>query len=448
MGRGTAFAKQEYSDRRRRLAAELERDAVAVLAGRIHTGAFDIFRQNNEFFYLCGVDAPQSYLLIQGQTGESTIYLPGRDAKMERSEGLMMNADEPDAAQLQTGVEQVRHYNQLANDLSGCNLIYTPLAPGEGQQMCRDTVGHGREANRLDPWDGSPSREEAFLVGLQDNSCDAEMRDLLPHLDRLRGCKSGAEVEVMRVAGKLAAAAVKAAIQSTAIGLYEYQLAAVAEYIFRVNGAQGGAYRPIVASGSNIWNAHYYRNNEVLCDGNLVLMDYAPDYSYYTSDIGRMWPVNGLYSPWQRELYGYIVEYHKVLLGLIRPGRMALEVEEEAAALMRPVAEDTDWSNPSFRRAALNTLEFHGHLSHGVGMAVHDVWNYREEALRPGVVFALDPQMWVQEEQLYFRVEDTVVVTETGCENLTSEVPLELDEIETLMGEVGLLQKLPPMMPK
>ena len=81
-------------------------------------------------------------------------------------------------------------------------------------------------------------------------------------------------------------------------------------------------------------------------------------------------------------------------------------------------------------------------------MAVHDVWKYREEPLRSGVVFALDPQMWVQEEQLYFRVEDTVVVTETGCENLTSEVPLELDEIETLMGEVGLLQKLPPMMPK
>ena len=127
---------------------------------------------------------------------------------------------------------------------------------------------------------------------------------------------------------------------------------------------------------------------------------------------------------------------------------MSLDIEEEAAALMRPVAEDTDWSNPNFRQAALNTLDFHGHLSHGVGMAVHDVWNYRDEALQTGVVLALDPQMWVPEEQLYIRVEDTVVVTESGCENLTSEVPLELDEMESLMGEVGLLQKLPPMMPK
>ena len=445
MAGGAAFTQQEYGDRRRRLAAELENDSVAVLAGRIDTGAFDIFRQNNELFYLCGVDVPQTYLLIEGQAGNSTLYLPGRDANMERSEGAVLNSDDPDSARVETGVEHVRNYDQLAKDLAGRNLVYTPLAPGEGKQMCRDTVGHGREANRLDPWDGSPSREEAFLGGLQDNNSDAEVRDLLPHLDRLRGCKSDAEVDVMRVAGALAAAAVKEAIQSTATGLYEYQLAAVAEYIFRVNGAQGGAYRPIVASGKNIWNAHYYRNNQVLRDGDLVLMDYAPDYSCYTSDIGRMWPVNGVYSPWQRELYGYIVAYHKVLLGLIRPGCMALEVEEEAAALMRPVVEDTPWSKASFRQAALNTLDFHGHLSHGVGMAVHDVWNYREEPLRPGVVFAVDPQMWDQQEQLYIRVEDTVVVTESGCENLTAAVPLELDDIENLMADPGLLQQVPPL---
>ena len=308
MAGGAAFTKQEYGERRRRLAAELENDSVAVLAGRIHTGAFDIFRQNNELLYLSGVDVPQSYLLIEGQAGKSTLYLPGRDAKMERSEGAALNSDDPDSARVETGVEHVRNYDQLAKDLVGRNLIYTPLAPGEGKQMCRDTVGHGREANRLDPWDGSPSREESFLGGLQDNNSDAEVRDLLPHLDRLRGCKSDAEVDIMRVAGALAAAAVKEAIQSTTRGFYEYQLAAVAEYIFRVNGAQGGAYRPIVASGKNIWNAHYYRNNQVLRDGDLVLMDYAPDYSCYTSDIGRMWPVNGVYSPWQRELYGYIVE--------------------------------------------------------------------------------------------------------------------------------------------
>ena len=445
MTRQGEVAKEEYRARRQRLVGELEADCVVLLAGRSHTGAFDVFRQNNEFYWLCGVALPHSYLAIDGRTGQSTLYLPSRDAKMERSEGAVANSDDPQMAQEQTGVDRVKSYGDLGKDLDGYNVIYTPLLRGEGKQMCRDTLTHGRESNRLDPWDSRLTREEAFLSSLQVNSPDAELRDLLPHLDRLRGCKSEGEVAAMRVAGALTAAAVEEAIRSTEAGLYEYQLAAVAEYVFRVNGAEGGAYRPIVASGGNIWNAHYYRNNHLLRDGDLVLMDYAPDYQYYTSDIGRMWPVNGTYSPSQRELYGYIVEYHKVLLDLIRPGRMALEVEEEAAVVMRSVIEKTAWSKPSFREAALQTLEFHGHLSHGVGMAVHDVWNYREEPLREGVVLALDPQMWVREEELYIRVEDTVVVTATGIENLTAGVALELDEIEMLMKEEGLVQKVTPI---
>jgi len=439
------FAKEEYARRRQDLAATLEAGSIAVVAGRIQTGAFDIFRQNNEFLYLSGVEVPQSYLSIEGKSGETTLYLPGRDAKLERSEGAIANADDPEAARLSTGVDHVKHHEQLANDLAKYAIVYTPLQPGEGKQMCRDTLSHGLAANDRDPWDSSVFREQAFVRDLSAKVTGIEVKDLVPRLDQLRGCKSEAEVGAMRVAGELSAKAVAEAMKSTSVGLYEYQLAAVAEYVFRVNGADGGAYRPIVASGKNIWNAHYYRNNHLLGDGDLVLMDYAPDYHHYTSDIGRMWPVNGTYSPWQRELYGYIVEYHKVLLGLIRPGRMAREIEEEAAVRMRTVIESRSWSKESFRQAALATLEFHGHLSHGVGMAVHDVWDYRKEPLRSGVVFALDPQMWVHEEELYIRVEDTVVVTETGVENLTSAVPLELDEVEALMRSEGIAQKFPPI---
>jgi len=439
------FAIEEYAKRRRKLAATLEAGSVAVLAGRIQTGAFDIFRQNNEFLYLSGVDVPQSYLAIEGQSGETTLYLPGRDAKLERSEVAIVNADDPEAARLSTGVDHVKHYEQLANDVANYAIVYTPLQPGEGKQMCRDTLGHGLAANERDPWDDSVFREKSFARALSDKVAGLEVKDLVPRLDHLRGCKSELEVGAMRLAGELSARAVAEAMKSTAPGLYEYQLAAVAEYVFRVNGADGGAYRPIVASGENIWNAHYYRNNHKMRDGDLVLMDYAPDYHHYTSDIGRMWPVNGTYAPWQRELYGYIVEYHKVLLELIRPGRMALDIEEEAAEMMRATIASLSWSKESFRQAALETLDFHGHLSHGVGMAVHDVWDYRKEPLRPGVVFALDPQMWVKEDELYIRVEDTVVVTETGIENLTASVPLELDEVEALMRSDGIAQKFPPI---
>jgi Xaa-Pro aminopeptidase len=216
--------------------------------------------------------------------------------------------------------------------------------------------------------------------------------------------------------------------------MVEYQLVAHAERIFADGGASGGAYRAIVACGENIWNAHYFRNNAVLEDGQLVLMDYAPDFRGYTSDIGRMWPVSGTYDALQQELYGFIVEYHKVLLDHIRPGITTVQVMEEAAGVMRPIVESTSWSSDAYRQAARETLTFQGHLSHGVGMAVHDVGDYRRLPLRPGVVFALDPQLWVPSEQIYVRVEDTVAVTGTGMEVLTGGVPLELEETEQQVG--------------
>ena len=174
-------------------------------------------------------------------------------------------------------------------------------------------------------------------------------------------------------------------------------------------------------------------------------MDYAPDYKNYTSDIGRMWPVNGRYSSWQKELYGFIVEYHKTLLKLIRPGVIASQIMDEAAEEMKQIVEETTFSKPCYEKAARQALEFRGHLSHSVGMAVHDGGNYHLNPLVPGTVFAVDPMMWIPEEQLYIRVEDTVVVTENGIENLTELAPLELDDVQKLMKEDGILQKLPPL---
>jgi len=168
-------------------------------------------------------------------------------------------------------------------------------------------------------------------------------------------------------------------------------------------------------------------------DGDVVLMDTAPDYHYYTSDIGRMWPVNGTYVPPQRELYGFIVEYHKVLLGRIRPGATVDEIHDEAAAEMAKVVERTEFSKEIYEAAARRALEFRGHLSHPVGMAVHDSGGYRAKPLSPGVVFSVDPQMWVPQERLYIRVEDTVVVTRDGIENFTGDAPLDLDDVEALM---------------
>jgi Xaa-Pro aminopeptidase len=266
-----------------------------------------------------------------------------------------------------------------------------------------------------------------------------DIKDLTPILDSLRLVKSEREIQLLRKAGKLAALAVTEAMRVTRPGVMEYHLRAVANYIFIAYGAAGESYHAIVASGENIWDPHYSLTDSVLKDGDLVLMDAAPDYHYYTSDIARMWPVNGKYSPWQRELYSFIVEYHKALLGTIRPGLTADEILKVAAEEMSDYVKNHEFSKEIYRRAAERALEFKGHLSHTVGMAVHDVGDYRSTPLKPGVVFSVDPQMWIPEERLYIRVEDTIVVTGNGVEVLTGFAPLELDDVEATMRERGLL---------
>jgi Xaa-Pro aminopeptidase len=439
------FTIAEFAKRRARIAWEIGPDTAAVLRGGISTGAFDIFRQTNEFYYLSGVEVPHACLLIEGGTGNTVLYLPHGDAHASETEGRELNADEADLAVQVTGVHEAKPLDSLAQDLDRFNTIYTPFSPGEARMQCRDMLLSASKQRIADPWEDPQSAEERFREKIASARPGAEIRDLSPILDRFRLIKSPAEIELMRKAGHLTALAVLEAMRSTSPGILESQLGAVADYFYMVNGAKGGGYRPIIASGEMIWSAHYFRNNRTLRDGDLVLMDYAPDVGCYTSDIGRIWPVNGTYSDWQRELYGFIVEYHKVLLATIRPGRTAAEIHAEAADQMRPIIESTRWSKPTFEAAARKTLEFKGHLSHPVGMAVHDVGNYHDSPLLPGTVFALDPQMWVPEERLYIRVEDTVVVTEAGIENLTSLAPQELDQVDRTILQTGLLERYPPL---
>ena len=442
----TDFPASEFCDRRSRVYDAMGQDAIGVLRGMPASGAFDLFRQHNDFYYLCGLEVPHAYLLLDGRTRQTTLYLPPRDPHHERSEGRTLSADDAPALCQLSGVDHVQALPAFEHDLGQAANVYIPRAPAEAYLACRDTLQHARRMIEADPWDGGPSLEARFENRLSALLPAASMSDLSPILDSLRLVKSATEVAVMRIAGKLTALAVTEAMRCTRDGVYEYQLAAIADYCYRVNGARGGGYRPIVASGDNIWNPHYYRNDASVRASDWVLMDYAPDVRNYTSDIGRMWPVSGSYAPWQRELYGFIVDYHKVLLSLIRPGMTAAMIYREADEQLRPRVENTSWSRPSFRQAALDVLVYNRHLTHPVGMAVHDVGGYHEEPLRPGIVLALDPQLWIPDEKIYVRVEDTVVVTDTGVENLTADAPLELSDVERVMQEPGLLAARPDLL--
>jgi Xaa-Pro aminopeptidase len=190
---------------------------------------------------------------------------------------------------------------------------------------------------------------------------------------------------------------------------------------------------------------HYFRNNKTLAAGDLVLMDYAPDYRYYTSDIARIWPVSGKYSPVQRELLGFVLAYRNEIMKRIRPGVAPKQIQEEAKAAMEPVFAKTRFSKPVYEQAARKLVDTGGGVfSHPVGMAVHDDGGYADRPLQPGVVFSVDPQLRVPEENLYIRYEDVVVVTDKGFENFTDFLPSALEEIERRVGGEGIVQRFPP----
>jgi Xaa-Pro aminopeptidase len=404
------------------------------------------FRQSNELYYLTALEVPNAYLELDAGTGRSVVYLPHRNEAAERSGGARLSAEDAEAVMALTGVDAVRPLEELPVVLGRrikrrvSPVVFTPLAPAEGRRGTRDGDLEAAAEALVDPWASATSREAAFAAALRSQFPTLDVRDATPFLDELRSVKTPSEIDLLREAGRLTGLAVMEAMRSTVPGMMEYELAAVSELVFLRGGAFGSAYEPIVATGENIWFGHYGAKTAELLAGELVLMDTAPDYRYYTSDIGRMWPVDGAWEPWQLELYGFIARYHAELLSHIRPGVTNEEVQAGAAEVMLEVIEQTSFSKPAYERAAREALAFPYHLSHPVGMSVHDVGEYRGVPLVPGHVLSVDPMLWVPDERLYIRCEDTVVVTDDGIENLTGLVPVEPEAIATLMEEPGLLQ--------
>lgn len=446
----TDFPAEEFQQRRTAVFDEVGDNALVLLQGAPNVRGFRMFRQSNEFYYLTGVEVAHAYLLMEGRRRTTRLYLPHRNSRRERGEGKRMSAEDADLAIELTGVDEVHGIEALPHHLWRYLLrppfptLYTMLSPAEGAAQSRDELLIGFADAVSDPWDEATSREGDFVQLLRTRYPQFEIADLTPILDRMRIVKSPREIKLIRRASQLAADGIMEAMRSTEPGLYEYQLDALARFVFLLNGARGEGYRSITASGTNAFFGHYNRNDAVLQAGDLVLMDYAPDYRYYTSDVARMWPVDGKFTDEQRELYSWILQYYEELMRRIRPGVSSDQILDEAAETMTRVFEQTEFSKTEYREAARKTLTFRGHLSHPVGLAVHDVGTYRDQPLRPGTVFSVDPMMWVPEEKLYIRIEDVGVVTEDGFDNFSAYAPTHIEDIEDFMGHQGLLQSRPP----
>lgn len=457
------FSAEEFINRRANIIEEIGKDSFALIQGAPEPHGYVKFRQNNEFYYLCGIEAPHAYLLIDGATGTSSLYLKSQNPRLAAFEGNKLTAKDETFIKKACGVDAVYDLDHLQADLKKATdsgkykNIFTLHSPAEGLAVSRSGARRADMEIKADPLDGRISREQNLVQILKsqiktaDVEFQVETKDLTAILDKQRLIKSPAEIALIKKATYLSGLALIEAMKASKPGIYEYELDAVAKYVYWKFGAQGDAYSSIVASGKNAMTPHYFLNSSEMKDGDLVLMDYAPDYHYYMSDLTRQWPVNGKFTADQKELYTFYLACYHAISKRIRPGVTPKQVITEAYQEMEKVFLETKFSKKiytdnagifieGFRKQTERPFVM---LGHWVGMSTHDVGGYTNIVLKPGMVFTIEPQFVIPEEKIYIRIEDLFIITEDGAEMVSDFVPDDIEEIETLMKNDGLLQQYP-----
>ena len=418
------FPKEEYAARRGRLMEKIPDGIVIVLGAKARVDYNEYF-QNNDFMYFTGVEVPDAILIMDGARKESTLFYTISE-RGARNVGIDLSyVRNPREV---TGIE--RHmpreqFSSFMNRLSdGSRIIYTSF---KSEELMRECSGekHRTLLNNMvfDDWDGRLTRELQFVELLKERYPQAEVRDCSRMIWDLRAIKSPAEIQILRKAAKIAVEAHKEMIKATRPGMYEYELAALYEYMVKKEGAQDLAYYAIICSGENHPYLHYYKHDRLLQDGDFLVIDVGPDYAYYDIDITVSYPVNGKFTPRQKEVYEACNAVHEACLQVYRPGLTLEQCRQEVREILEK--QGFDLTKDYFRR-------MRGGFGHYVGMAVHDVGG-GPDVLQPGMVFANEPLCVFPDENLGVRVEDTILITEDGCENLTAGIPRTVAEIESHM---------------
>jgi Xaa-Pro aminopeptidase len=434
------FPPEEFAAHRAKVIDRIG-DAVAIVVGTPGPPGEMPFRQNSQFFYLTGVTEPRAYIVIDGRTGKTTVYLQPKNERRDASMyGPALSPGADTARQL--GVDAALPAADLTAAIAG--LATTPFAAEVLGSQSQGDPTRFWAANRQDPWDGRDSREAAFVSKLKTAAPQSEIKDLDPTLNALRAVKTAREIAVIREATRIAGLAIIEAMRDAKPGMHEYELQADAEYVFKKLGALGASYFALIATGQNTYYTHYNRNTAVLKAGELVQFDYAPDYKYYQSDVTRVFPADGTFTSREREFYEIYLRLYQALMTSIEVHKRPIDVMANAVKKMDAVMASYQFTDDRIKAAAVKFVDgFRSRtqaasLGHNVGLEVHDPGGLQADTLEPGRIFTIEPQMRIEEEHVGLRLEDMILITETGYENLSRFVPVEVSDIEKTMAEPGL----------
>jgi len=421
----TYFSPDDFAKRRAKVMEQIG-DGVAIMQGAELPEAFVKFRQDNNFYYLTGVEMPGAVLIIDGKAKTSLLFVPDKIPGDIKEEARIVPGAASTALYKMDAVRSLSAFTATLNHYASLNQpFYLVSSPEETTEMTRDR-GEGLRASRMnDPWDERLPKEVNFIHKIKERYPLVAVKDLTPVLDMMRWVKDEKEIKMIRECGRIGALGFDEAMRVTRPGIYEYQVVAACDFVYQNEGTQGPAYFAIAASGERGLSWHYNANNHLLKEGDVILLDYAPDHHYYTTDITRTWPVADKFSDVQLKYYNCIREAEEKVIAAMKPGVTVNDLKKIARDVYIKHGYEKLW------------LDYIGHF---VGMAVHDVGPY-DKPFVPGVVFNVEPIIEDKDLKIHLRLEDTIVTTATGSENLTAGTTVVPEQIYKLMKEKGVGEK-------
>ncbi|MBU4683845.1 Xaa-Pro aminopeptidase [Cedecea davisae] len=430
--------QQEFLRRRQALLAKMAPASAAIIfaAPEVTRNADSEYpyRQNSDFWYFTGFNEPEAALVLiksDASHNHSVLFNRVRDKNAEIWSGRRLGQEN---APQKLGVDRALAFAEIGEQLhlllNGLDVVYH----AQGEYDYADNLVFA-------------ALDKLRRGSRQNLSAPASLTDWRPTVHELRLFKSEEEVAVMRRAGEISALGHTRAMQTCRPGMFEYQLEGEIHHEFNRHGARYPSYTTIVGSGENGCILHYTENESQMRDGDLVLIDAGCEYQSYAGDITRTFPVNGKFSPAQRAVYDIVLESLETSLKLYRPGTTMQAVTAEVVRIMVKglvklgiLKGDVD---KLIADNAHRAFFMHG-LSHWLGLDVHDVGSYgpdRSRVLEPGMVITVEPGLYIapdadvpaQYRGIGIRIEDDIVITADGNENLTASVVKSADDIEALM---------------
>jgi Xaa-Pro aminopeptidase len=386
------------------------------------------FRQNNDLFYLSGVDQENSILVIcpdfPDKKYREVLFLQETNEQIATWEGHKLTKEE---ARELSGVQTIVWTSEFGR------LFHHMMTMGGVENVYLNTNEHYRSEIKVE------TRDARFIEWCKKNYPLHEYQRVAPLMAQLRSVKSTEEIDLMQQACNITESAFRRVLKFVKPGVKEYEIEAEYVHEFLRNGSRGFAYTPIIASGANSCVLHYIENDKVCKDGDILLLDVGAEYANYNADLTRSIPVNGRYSKRQREVYDAVLRVMRAANKMLRPGVVYFDYHKEIQKLIESeliglrLISKTDVKNQPKEKPAFQKYFMHG-TSHMLGLDVHDVGNMHAK-VREGQVWTIEPGIYIKEEGLGIRIENNVVIGTKRNTDLMRNVPIEADEIETLMNQ-------------